>query len=94
MFCAADEGTYGPYAKLLYDKQPAEGGEGLPDSTLVELGTQAGLTSDAFATCVTTQAKESLIAESTTAATRGGLSGTPTIKVNGTKLEEGAPSRS
>lgn len=89
VFCAADEGKYWPYAKLLYEKQPAEGSDGLPDSTLVELGTQVGLTSKAFATCVTTQAKASVIAESTTAATKGGLSGTPTIKVNGTKLEKG-----
>lgn len=50
--CAADAGVSAAYLKGLYAAQPPENGDGLSGDRLVALGTSAGATSPAFATCV------------------------------------------
>ena len=50
--CAADAGKFPEYHDSLYAKQPEENGAGYTIAQLVQLGTDLGITGDAFKTCV------------------------------------------
>ncbi|MCW2694198.1 MAG: protein-disulfide isomerase-like protein [Mycobacterium sp.] len=50
--CAADADRFADYAQVLFANQPPEGGPGLTDRELTELGVSIGLTDPAFARCV------------------------------------------
>lgn len=66
--------------------QPEEGHGGLPDSDLIKYGKQAGLNSTALTTfsgCVTQEQHKAFVQAMTDKASRDGVNGTPTIKVNG-----------
>lgn len=84
--CAAAAGVFVPFAKLLYANQPPENGDGLTDQKLIELGTQAGAKGD-FATCVTDGRYARWTAAVTDAASQAGVTGTPTVKVNGVVID-------
>jgi protein-disulfide isomerase len=87
--CAADAGVLPRFAQLLYANQPPEGGDGLPDGQLVTLGTQAGAGSG-FATCVQDGRYAGWTRSVTDAASRAGISATPTVLVNGREVERTA----
>lgn len=80
--CAADEGKFWQYTKVLYSEQPPENGDGLPASKLVSLGAKVGLTSDTFTTCVTDETYRQWVTDLTKAASDE-ISGTPTVLVDG-----------
>lgn len=84
--CAAADGVFVPFAKLLYANQPPENGDGLTDQKLVELGSQAGVKGD-FAACVTDGRYARWSAAVTDAASRAGVTGTPTVMVNGAPID-------
>lgn len=84
--CAAAEGVFVPFAKLLYANQPPENGDGLTDQKLIDLGTQAGAKGD-FAACVTDGRYARWTAAVTDAASQAGVTGTPTVKVNGQAID-------
>src|SRR3954468_20343841 len=50
--CAADSGGFGAYKDVLFANQPPEGGPGLSQEELIELGRVAGVTDPGFARCV------------------------------------------
>ncbi len=86
--CVLDEKgvqAYYDMHQLLYANQPAEGGEGLPDDTLVDLATQAGA-SDKVESCVTSGKFEPWIEDATDAWREAGHSGTPTVVVDGKEV--------
>lgn len=72
--------------QLLYANQPAEGGEGLPDDTLVDLAEQAGAPADKVETCVDEGRFEPWIEEATDAWRADGFGGTPTVVVDGKEV--------
>jgi protein-disulfide isomerase len=80
--CAADAKVFPQYLTLLYNNQPPENGDGLPESQLVALGQQAGAGGD-FAQCVQDNHYANWTKSVTDDASRAGVNGTPTIKVNG-----------
>jgi protein-disulfide isomerase len=83
-------GGYGArFAQLLYAGQPPEGGDGLPDEQLVALGTQAGAGAG-FATCVQDGRYAGWSRSVTDAASRAGVTATPTVLVNGKEVERSA----
>ena len=88
--CAADEGLFWQYQKLLYAEQPAEGGDGLSDQRLVELGIQVGLSAD-FEDCVSSAAEAAWVQQVTAAAREAGIASTPTVLVDGEQITGGAP---
>ncbi|MEQ3551094.1 thioredoxin domain-containing protein [Pseudonocardia nematodicida] len=88
--CAAADGVFPQYAKALYANQPAEGSAGLTDQKLAELGTQAG-GSPGFAQCVDDQTYAGWIGAATAQAAKDGISGTPTVLVNGAPLQNPTP---
>jgi protein-disulfide isomerase len=85
--CAADAGRYVEFTKELYDHQPAEGSAGLSDDKLIELGKDAGATSSAFAQCVKDGKYKDWTTALTETASKAGVNGTPTVKVNGEQVE-------
>ena len=87
--CAADAGVLPRFAQLLYANQPPEGGDGLPEDQLVALGTQAGAGPD-FATCVQDGRYADWSRSVTDAASQAGVTGTPTVLVNGREVEHTA----
>ena len=87
--CAADAGVLPRFAQLLFANQPPEGGDGLPEDRLIALGTQAGAGGD-FATCVQAGTYADWTRSVTDAASRAGVTATPTVLVNGTVIGNSA----
>lgn len=88
--CAADAGVFGRYLTLLYENQPEENKPGLTDDRLVALGEQAG-GGPGFAACVQSQKYAPWTAEVTDQASKDGLQGTPTVKVDGQQIQDPTP---
>lgn len=86
--CAADEGKFSEYLKVLFANQPPEGGAGHSDETLIELGEeQAGLQGTGFADCLTEGRFADWPALVTDYAGEDGVGGTPTVFVDGEQVE-------
>jgi protein-disulfide isomerase len=85
--CAADGGKFADYTGALFTRQPREGGPGLPDTELIALGLAIGLTDEAFGACVRAGRYLDWPSYVTTQATERGVSGTPTVLVDGTPVD-------
>lgn len=90
--CAADAAIFPAYHDRLYGDQPGQGAAGRTVEELTALGTELGATGD-FGGCVGRQADTQAIADATGAAAGnpavapGGRFGTPTVLVNGAKID-------
>ncbi len=84
--CASDAGKFPEYFNALYANQPGEGSAGLSDDKLVQLGTDVGITSADFATCVNSHKYVDWMANNTNAAAGHNVNGTPTLLVNGKQV--------
>lgn len=85
--CAADAGRFVEYANILYLNQPPENSAGLDDARLIELAGTAGIDTATFGQCVRDGRHTAWVDGVTEAATRAGVNGTPTVLVNGKKIE-------
>jgi protein-disulfide isomerase/uncharacterized membrane protein YphA (DoxX/SURF4 family) len=93
-YCASDQTpeAFGKFHDILFGKssgaknQPAEGSKGKPDSQLIAWGKEAGITSAAFSTCVTSNQHKDLVTAVTEEASKRGVNGTPTIFVAGARV--------
>jgi protein-disulfide isomerase len=85
--CAADGGKFKEFAAALYENQPPEGGAGLSDDELIRIGGTVGLV-DPFAECVRDGKYRQWTEHVTEAASKRGVVETPTIFVNGKKIEQ------
>ena len=81
--CASDFGRLRVYKDVLFADQPPEGGPGLSQEQLIELGLQAGLTDLGFATCVDIGTHLPWSQYVTLRAAERGVSGTPSVFVAG-----------
>lgn len=84
--CAAADNVFPQFLKLLYANQPPENASGLPDSQLIALGQQAGAGAG-FAKCVTDGTYGGWTKGVTDDASKSGVNATPTVKVNGTRVD-------
>lgn len=84
--CASDGGKFLAYNDALYGNQPAEGTAGPTNDELIATGRAIGLGDD-FATCVNDGKYKTWPTHTTDAASARGVSGTPTVFVNGTKVD-------
>lgn len=84
--CAADAGVFPVYLKLLFANQPPEGGDGLTDEQLIEYGRQAGA-GPAFAGCLQDRRYAAWTKSVTDIASQANVNGTPTVLVDGRKVE-------
>lgn len=89
--CSVPTGKYRDYANALFAQQPAEGSAGLTNDQLVDIGTQAGISDGDFADCVRSQKYKGWTQKVTDAATKSGVTGTPTVLVNGKKVDTPTP---
>ncbi len=95
--CVYEDAGIDVYVKFhdaLYANQPPEGGTGLTADNLAQIAEQSGA-SDSVASCISRGAYEDWTARATEAASKAGVTGTPTVRVNGkdvTGQGGGAPS--
>ena len=89
--CAADAGKLKEYGETLFANQPAEGGPGLTDDQLIELGGPVGLNAPSFAACVRDMKYQDWVSNVNDQAARRGVFQTPTVYVDGRVLEQPTP---
>ena len=90
--CVADEAGLEAFVAMhdeLFAQQPEEGGPGLPDDTLVELAVDAGADQDAVASCIEDGSFDDWVAQVTDRASDDGVTGTPTVLVDGEQVASG-----
>ncbi|WP_117209931.1 DsbA family protein [Allorhizocola rhizosphaerae] len=87
--CAADGGRFTEYVDALFTNQPAEGSAGPDDAQLISLGLQAGLTEE-FSQCVKDKRYVTWAKKVSDDAGAAGVTGTPTVFVNGKKVQANA----
>ena len=88
---AGAAGKFREYHEALFANQPAEGSDGLDDARLIELGRSVGITDPAFAEAVENRTYAGWAAKVTETASARGVTGTPTVLVGGTKLDDPSP---
>ncbi len=71
------------FNKALYEQQPAEGSTGLTDDQIASVATGAGVAQEVV-NGFAGRTFEGWVAASTDAAFKSGITGTPTVKINGT----------
>lgn len=91
-FCVADSGVDGYQAWLsdMFTEQPAEGGDGLPDSALIDIAESAGYTDPAVAQCITDREYDAYLRTKTDEVLNSGVNSTPTVIVNGEQVTDAA----
>ncbi len=89
--CAADQGRFEPYSAALFDEQPPEGGPGLSEAQLINVGRDAGITGDAFAKCVQDGPYAPWVTYVSDVAASRKVALTPTVMVNGDRVEVTGP---
>jgi protein-disulfide isomerase len=88
--CAADAGRFSDYAQALFANQPPEGGPGLTDGQLVELGVAVGISDAAFRQAVPQHPYVPWSNWLTQRAFARGVTATPTTLVNGAPVPANA----
>ena len=88
---AGAAGKFAEYHQVLFDNQPEENSNGLDDAKLIDLGKSAGLTDAAFGDAVNSGKYESWATKVTETASAKGVTGTPTVLVNGRQLQNPTP---
>ncbi|MBJ8340689.1 thioredoxin domain-containing protein [Antrihabitans sp. YC3-6] len=92
-FCVveADKAAWPAWHQAMFEAQPKEGGAGLTDDRLVELATAAGASDPDVAQCITSIRYGTFVGSNTQTVLAGGVSSTPTIRVNGVQLRNPTP---
>ena len=78
--------AFAKYHQLLYQQQPAEGSAGLTEDKLVQLAQQAG--ADAAADQIRAGTYADYVARATDQSSKDGVTGTPTVRVNGKAVDQ------
>lgn len=85
---AADPEDWRDFHNLLYANQPAEQSAGLTDDDLTDLAAEAGVPRDKVASCITGNSYAKWVKSTTDVATHlSYFQGTPTVLVNGKKID-------
>jgi protein-disulfide isomerase len=85
---AAGPDAFQKFHDLLFAHQPPETGNGLPDSQLVQYANQAGATGQAVQRAIADLTYGDWVKNATDQASEDGVTGTPTVFVNGQKLAD------
>lgn len=86
--CADEAGHYAAYHRALFAAQPANEGDGFPDGQLLgPIAQKAGITDTAgFGACYRERRFASFVTGVDASAAKDGITGTPTLTVNGKQL--------
>jgi len=90
--CAADAGRFVEFTHELFVGQPPEGGAGLTDQEITEIGVKAGVGQAAFASCLGEGRYADWPTFVTARSGQAGVEGTPTVHVQGVDIEPDAES--
>jgi protein-disulfide isomerase len=82
----AKPSAFAEYHDLLFANQPEEGGAGLPDSKLISMAKEAGVTG--IDSCVKDQKFKGWTQRVTDQSSKDGVNGTPTVIVNGKNVDQ------
>lgn len=74
----------------LFDNQPSEGGDMPSDDELIDLAVEAGATEDDIRPGIEDMAQQKWVEDATAAAQEEGVTGTPTILLDGQPFDDGA----
>lgn len=85
--CAADQDRFVEFTTELFNRQPQEGGPGLDDDALIQAAGAAGIVDPAYAQCVRDGRYLSWVPHVTDGASRRGVTGTPTVFVDGEQID-------
>jgi protein-disulfide isomerase len=85
--CASDEGRFLGYVSALFRNQPGEGGPGLTDDELAEIGQPAGLDPERFGAAIAAGRYLAWPDYVTENADLAGVSATPTVFVAGSPVQ-------
>ncbi|MEV0246674.1 thioredoxin domain-containing protein [Nocardia sp. NPDC050712] len=87
-YCVANTGVgnYQRWLATMFQRQPREGGAGLPDSTLIDIAGAAGYTDPSVAQCITERTYDTFLRQKTQEVFATGVNSTPTVLVNGIQL--------
>ncbi|SCF33392.1 Protein-disulfide isomerase [Micromonospora viridifaciens] len=89
--CAANGARFKEFTDALFAKQPPENSAGLSDAELIDIGASVGANRDDFSSCLKDGTYKSWVRHVTDDASRSGVVGTPTVKVNGKELTDRSP---
>lgn len=87
--CADDEGAFLPFHEAVFAGQPAEEGTGWTDDELLGFAGEAGIIGDdldTFGSCLAEDRYGDYVAAMQERANRDGVSGTPTVTIDGEQL--------
>ncbi|MCC3327264.1 DsbA family protein [Nocardia abscessus] len=83
----ADPSKYQDWLNTMFAQQPPEGGAGLSDDQLIQIAKSAGYTDDAVAQCITDHKYDKYIQARTKEVLDSGIQSTPSVFVDGKKVE-------
>ncbi|WP_312884414.1 DsbA family protein [Nocardia barduliensis] len=83
----ADPSKYQDWLNAMFAQQPPEGGAGLSDDQLVQIAKSVGYTDDAVAQCITDHKYDKYVQANTKEVLASGIQSTPSVFVNGKKVE-------
>lgn len=86
--CAADQGAYWPYHDALYANQHGENLNAFSDDRLKALAQTLELDTAKFNACLDSGEKAPLVEAANVAAREAGINSTPTMLINGVKLDD------
>ncbi|GAA1817760.1 thioredoxin domain-containing protein [Planosporangium flavigriseum] len=89
--CASDAGKLPEFVQAMYANQPPEGSAGLSNDQIIQLAHRAGITGSGFDTCVRDGKYRPWVQHVTDAAVSRGVTGTPTVFVEGKQVEARLP---
>jgi len=72
---------------LLYENQPQEGSAGLSDGQLVDYAVQAGASRSAVAKGISARTYQQWVKNGTAQASKDGVTGTPTVQIDGQQVQ-------
>ncbi|QLQ11120.1 MAG: thioredoxin domain-containing protein [Nocardioidaceae bacterium] len=72
---------------LLFDNQPQEGTDGLSDEKLIDLAVEAGADRDTISAAIEDRAFGQWVVNATDQASKDGVTGTPTVEIDGERAE-------
>lgn len=84
----ADISKWPAWHKAMFEQQPAEGGAGLTDEELISIAQTAGVD---VSSCITDGTYTDYVTSQTQKVVDGGVTGTPTVTVNGTAVSNPTP---
>ncbi|NUS93113.1 MAG: thioredoxin domain-containing protein, partial [Nocardia sp.] len=89
-YCVASSGVddYQSWLSDMFAEQPEEGGDGLPDSALIDIAESAGYSDPAVAQCITDRQYDTYLRTMTDEVLNSGVDSTPTVLVDGEQVTD------